>query len=272
MTDSPAGKAPLWVAYERLAMVLGLGVLALCCLIWLPFAMLLHPLLPRRIGQSIGRLVARVGFRGYLAVLGWLCACRFDLEELDQLRGAGPLLLAANHPSLLDAVLILSRVPDTVCIMKAELMDNLLFGAAARLARFIRNDAPLAMILDAGEELRQGAHLLIFPEGTRTTTFPVNSCLPTVGLVARRNRVAVQVLLIEFSTPYLGKHWPLFRRPELPFRCRIRPGRRFTPPEDVAVFRAELENHFRAELSEPWPATVTGPALVNAHKGRRKVC
>jgi hypothetical protein len=28
-------------------------------------------------------------------------------------------------------------------------MDNLLFGAAARLARYIRNDAPLEMILDA---------------------------------------------------------------------------------------------------------------------------
>jgi len=263
MTDSRAGK-PLWVAYERLAMALGLGALALGCLIWLPFAMLLHPLLPRRLGQPLGRFAARTGFRGYLGVLSALCACRFDLDELDQLRDAGPLVLVANHPSLLDAVLVLARVPDTVCVMKAELMDNLLFGAAARLARFIRNDAPLRMILDAGEELDRGARLLIFPEGTRTTAFPVDRCLPTAGLIARRSRVPVQTLLIEFSTPYLGKHWPLFRRPTLPLHCRIRLGRRFNPPRDVAAFAVELESHFRAELQPPWPTTVASAAFPHA--------
>ncbi|HMW54682.1 MAG TPA: lysophospholipid acyltransferase family protein [Accumulibacter sp.] len=263
MTDSRAGK-PLWGAYECLAMALGLGTLALGCLIWLPFAMLLHPLLPRRIGQPLGRFVARIGFRGYLGVLSALCACRFDLDELDQLRDAGPLVLAANHPSLLDAVLVLARVPNTVCVMKADLMDNLLFGAAARLARFIRNDAPLAMTLDAGEELDRGARLLIFPEGTRTTAFPVDPCLATAGLIARRSQVPVQALLIEFSTPYLGKHWPLFRRPTLPLRCRIRLGRRFNPPQDVAAFAAELESHFRAELGPPWPSTVARPACSRA--------
>lgn len=249
MTDSRAGKR-LWVAYEHLAMALGLGALALLCLAWLPFALLLHPLLPRRLGQPLGRLVARTGFRAYLGILTLLCSCCFDLDELDQLHHAGPLVLAANHPSMLDAVLVLSRVPNTVCVMKAELMDNILFGAAARLAGFIRNDAPLAMILDAGEELNRGARLLIFPEGTRTSTFPVNPCLPTAGLIARRSKVAVQTLLIEFSTPYLGKHWPLFRRPALPLRCRIRLGRRFDPPGDITAFTAELERYFRIELGQ----------------------
>ena len=76
--------------------------------------------------------------------------------------------------------MIVSRLPNAVCVMKAELMDNILFGAAARLARYIRNDAPLAMIRDAREELRRGAQLVIFPEGTRTARFPGQSlsCRP----------------------------------------------------------------------------------------------
>ena len=258
MTDSSAGK-PLWVAYERLAMGLGLGALALSCLAWLPFAMLLQPLLPEHVGRPLGRFVARVGFSAYLRLLTLFCACRFDLDELDQLRGEGPLILAANHPSLLDAVLVLARVPDTVCVMKAALMDNLLFGAAARLARFIRDDAPLTMILDAGDELRRGAHLLIFPEGSRSTGFPLDPCRPTTGLIARRSKVAVQTLLIEYSTPYLGKHWPLSRRPALPLHCRVRLGPRFNPPENIAAFTAELEAHFRAALGRPRPAGGAAP-------------
>jgi 1-acyl-sn-glycerol-3-phosphate acyltransferase len=243
------GANPLWRAYEGLSMVVGLGALALICLAWLPFALVLHPLLPRRLGQTLGRRCISYGFRFYLGLLELLCGFRFDLKALDRLRDQGPLIVAANHPSLLDAVMIISRLPEAVCIMKASLMDNILFGAGARLARYIRNDMPLKMILDAREELQHGAQLVIFPEGTRTTNFPVDGCLPSVGLIAGRSAVPVQTLLIEFSTPYLGKAWPLFRPPELPLSYRIRLGRRFEPSQDLAGFTRELEASFRSELS-----------------------
>lgn len=246
MPPPPRGLILRLYAYP--AMVLGLGALAVICLAWLPFALILHPLLPRERGQPLGRRAIMLGFRVYLAFLETICVCRFDLAELDRLRGEGPLILAANHPSLLDAVLIISRLPDVVCVMKAALMNNLLFGAAARLARYIRNDAPLAMILDAREELRRGAHLLIFPEGTRTTDFPLNACANSTGLIAERSKVPVQTLLIEFSSPYLGKRWPLFRRPALPLTFTIRLGRRFDPPSDVPRFTRELEDYFRGAL------------------------
>lgn len=243
----------VWRAYESLAMVLGLGFLGLLCLIWLPFAALLHPLLPRRWGQPLGRAVIMGSFRVYLYFLGLFCACRFDLAALDALRADRPLVLVANHPSLLDVVIIASRFPNAVCIMKAALMDNILLGSAARLARYIPNDAPLEMVRRARQELGEGAHLLIFPEGTRTRTFPIDACTPGAGLIAGRAKVPVQTLLIDFSSPYLSKAWPLFRRPELPLRVAVRVGRRFAPPADAAAFTRELENYFRGELAAATP-------------------
>jgi len=238
----------LWLAYEYVAMVLGLACLALLCLVWLPFAMVLHALLPRRLGQPIGRLLIMAGFRFYLRFLTLFCACRFDLAELDALRSNRPLVLVANHPSLLDAVMIISRFPDMVCVMKAALMNNILLGSAARLARYIPNHSPLDVVLRARKALRDRAHLLIFPEGTRTQRFPVDTCTASAGLIAQRAAVPVQSLLIEFNSPYLGKAWPLWRRPELPLHFRIRVGRRFAPPTDVAAFGSELEAYFRTEL------------------------
>ncbi|MGE5320011.1 MAG: lysophospholipid acyltransferase family protein [Hyphomicrobiaceae bacterium] len=252
MTERQRLRSLLWGIYEYVAMILGLAALAAICLVWLPFALLLHPLLPRRIGQTLGRAVISGGFRGYLGFLELACACRFDLAELDRLRDQGPLIVAANHPSLLDAVMIVSRLPNAVCVMKASLLDNILFGAAARLAGYIRNDAPLEMILRAREELRRGGQLVIFPEGTRTVRFPVNACQPAAGLIARRADVPVQTLLIDFSSPYLGKSWPLFRPPLLPLSFRIRLGRRFPPPNDFGLFAAELEAYFSVEAS-PYP-------------------
>jgi 1-acyl-sn-glycerol-3-phosphate acyltransferase len=197
------------------------------------------------------------GFRFYLGFLQLFCACRFDLAELDRLRGVGPLIVAANHPSLLDVVLIASRLPKAVCVIKAALLDRLLFGAAARLAGYIRNDAPLEMVLKARAELRNGVQLVIFPEGSRTTVFPVDAFAPGTALISWRAAMPVQTVLIEFSTPYLGKAWPLFRRPALPLHCRIRLGRRFSPPADFAAFNGELEAYFRAELSLKTPSTAT---------------
>ncbi|WP_068637185.1 lysophospholipid acyltransferase family protein [Thauera butanivorans] len=248
----------IWRAYEAVAMCLGLGALAVVCLTWLPFAMVLSPLLPQRIGQRIGRYAIFIGLRIYLIILRVLCACRFDFGELDSLRHGGPVVVVANHPSLLDAVLILSRLPNAVCVMKASILDNILFGAAARMARYIRNDVPFKMIRDARKELAEGAQLVIFPEGSRTRLFPLDRCMPTAGLIAARAKAPVQALLIEFSTPYLGKAWPLAKPPSLPLSCRIRLGRCFSPPTDVSAFTAELEAHLRAELgatetAEPAP-------------------
>lgn len=250
MTDRGRSDNPLWIAYETFAMVVGLGTLALICIGWLPLALLFQPLLSPRMAQKIGRGFISNGFRFYLRILEIFCACRFDLQELDKLRDSGPLIVAANHPSLLDAVMIVSRLPNAVCVMKASLMDNLLFGAAARLARYIRNDAPLEMILNSRQALHDGARLVIFPEGTRTASFPLDPCTPSTGLVANRAKVPVQTVLIEFSTPYLGKAWPLFRRPALPLSCRVRLGRRFDPPTNVQAFTAEIEAYFRGELGD----------------------
>ncbi len=255
MTDRGGAGNPLWIAYEYVAMLVGLGALAGLCLLWLPCALVLKPLLPQRLGQPLGRRMISFGFRVYLRMLSLFCACRFDLHEIDQLRDQGPLIVAANHPSLLDAVMIVSRLPNAVCVMKASLMDNILFGAAARLARYIRNDVALKMIFGAREELEQGAMLVIFPEGSRTLNFPFDASTPSVGLIANRSKIPVQTLLIEFSTPYLGKAWPLFRRPVLPLSCRIRLGRRFPPPSNVQAFSAELDTYFSSEFGPNFPST-----------------
>lgn len=242
---------PLWAIYEALAMHIGLGSLALLCLIWLPFAMLLHPLLPRPLGKRLGRWVIMVGFRIYLQLLRTLCACRFDLCELDRLRGQGPLIIAANHPSLLDAVLIVSRLPDAICVMKASLINNPLFGSAARLARYIRNDGILKILTRGCDELAAGTQLVLFPEGSRTRQFPVDPLQPTVGMIARRAGVPVQTVILDFSSPYLGKDWPLFRPPWLPLRVQARLGRRFDAPHDHQAFSQELEAYFRSEVRVP---------------------
>jgi 1-acyl-sn-glycerol-3-phosphate acyltransferase len=115
------------------------------------------------------------------------------------------------------------------------------------------------MINQAVNALNRGSFLLLFPEGTRTVTPPVNICKPSTGLIAKRARVAVQTLLIETNSAFLGKDWPLSRRPDMPMIYRIRLGKRFPAPSgDVSEFVASIESYLRDELQR---ATLQPPAL-----------
>jgi 1-acyl-sn-glycerol-3-phosphate acyltransferase len=188
-------------------------------------------------------------FRAFLTVLEVAGAWRLDLRELDELKDAGPLIIAPNHPGLLDAVLLVSRLPNAVCVMKASLLHNFLLGPAARLARYVRNDSLLRLVALAGSELRAGGQLLVFPEGTRTVGGPIGPFTEAVGALSRRTRVPVQTVIIETDSPFLGKGWPLLARPEFPIAMRVRLGRRFEPPSDVRAFTVELERYFTRELA-----------------------
>ena len=66
----------------------------------------------------------------------------------------GGLILVANHPSMLDALILFARLPSGVCIMKADLMRNPFLGTGAQLARYIRNDSTRGMIRCAAACLR----------------------------------------------------------------------------------------------------------------------
>ena len=256
------GLRALW-AYAALGY--GLALLGLASLAWSVVALPLAVLLPERAGRRIGRgLIAR-GFRFYLGALEGVGACRFDLRALDALRGSGPLILAPNHPSLLDAVMLLSRTPQAACVLKASVIDGLLFGAGARLAGYIRNDSPVEMVRRSVSELRAGGQLLLFPEGTRTTRAPVNAFRGAISLIARQAQVPVQTVLIEADSAFLGKGWPLLRRPRLPICYRVRLGRRFDPPGDLHAFMRELEQYFARELAAAPEQGLPLPADVESH-------
>ena len=254
--------------YDYLVIYLGVTWLGVLCLLWTPIALVIHPLLSERHGRVLGRRFTMLAFRFYLASLSLSRRFSFDLSALDALRGESALIIAPNHPSLLDAVMVISRLPNVACVLKNELMNNIFLGAGARLARYIRNIPVRQMVRQAIDDFDNGSHLLLFPEGTRTTRYPLNTFKGSIGLIANRARVPVQTVLIETDSPYLGKGWPLFRKPPLPIHYRVRLGRRFDPPAQAQDFMTELQNYFAQEmqtcLTPDRSGAESGPAALHS--------
>jgi 1-acyl-sn-glycerol-3-phosphate acyltransferase len=242
---------------RRVVGYLGLWVGLLTCgllfLGWCGVAVLISPFFGAAERRRIGRLAMNRVFGLYLRLLGRLGLVQVDNDALLALSDEPSLILAPNHPSMMDVILVISRLEKVGCIMKADLWDNIFLGAGARMADFIRNDSPLNMIRMAVKDLQRGSQLLVFPEGTRTVRAPVNPLSRGYALIAKKAAAPIQTILIETDSPYLRKGWPLFRLPPMPIRFRVRLGRRFAPRDDVDALVAEMERYFIEELGPSDP-------------------
>ena len=234
--------------YDYLVVYLGLLWLGLLCLAFSAATSFIYLFVPKRWRQNLWRVAIMLLFRLFLGSLKLTRRCHFDLDALDALRDEPALIIAPNHPSMLDAVMILSRLPNVSCVMKADLMNNVFLGLGARLAGYIRNEPLRKMVMLAKQDLQSGGQLLLFPEGTRTIRNPVNPLTGSIGLIALHAQVPVQTVLIETDTRYLSKGWSLFRKPQLPLHFRVRLGRRFDPPQQSHAFMAVFEHYFSHDL------------------------
>jgi len=101
---------------------------------WNFVAPLVGLLLPRDVSGRRGRAVISGIYRMCWATAERLGLLELDSSALDSLRDEpGGLIVAANHPSMLDALVVVARLPRGVCVMKAELMRNVFLGGGARL-------------------------------------------------------------------------------------------------------------------------------------------
>ena len=239
------------------ALIWGVGGLAFS------LAALLRFLLPQGIRLRVGRNLLRGTFRLFLAFLHASGLVRMRFEDLERLAkraaepNADPMIIAPNHPCLLDAVFIMAYVPNVTCIMKASLLSNPILRGGARLAGFIRNDTPRSLIDQATVALHDGSHLLIFPEGTRTRPDAegVNPFKAGVALIASITNLPVQPVYLTANSRYLSKGWPIHRRPRFPLVYSARLGEPVVlrQGEKARQFLHRLEDHFRCELCSPGP-------------------
>jgi len=252
----------LLLAIPLYALLIWLGIISLT---WNLVSMVLYPLLPSERGRNVGRAGIAYAYRCFWASASACGMMRVDASCLDVLRDEPNLIVAANHPTMLDALLLVAHLPRSACIMKASLMDNVFLGAGARLARYICNDSAWAMIRLSVADLRAGGQLVIFPEGTRTTTPPLNAFRPGLTLISKLAKAPIQTVFIDTDTRYLTKGWPIWRVPALPLVFTLRLGERFPSPQDSGAALVELEQYFRHSMTQRPPGALSECKTPRAH-------
>lgn len=198
-------------------------------------------------------LVALMGtraIRGYADL--WTMLMRVSARALLGIRTEvegtlpdGPVLVAAKHESLFEALELTRMLRQPATVMKRELTAIPLWGWAARrygvivVERSANARALRAMMRDARAALAEGRSVLIFPEGTRVAPGaqpPLRS-----GLAGLYKMLAIPVVPVAVQS---GHVWPK-RGAKCPGTIRFR----FGAPVPPGLPRAEMEARVHAGIN-----------------------
>lgn len=198
-------------------------------------------------------------FRMFVWLLQASGAAKFFVEEREKkaLAALNGHIIMANHPSLIDVVVLISLVPNADCVVKASLFRNPFIRSVLKNTDYIRNDTVEGLIDGCNRSLSQGNNIIIFPEGTRTEPKQKLKFQRGAANIALRCNVPITTVLIEVEPTTLTKadKWYNIPHKRVEFTLKLAKKQPFFERETgLAMSKMSrqlttvLEQHFTEEL------------------------
>lgn len=157
-------------------------------------------------------------FMIFMGVIEW------ETHNAEALSSDEGVLVVANHPTLLDVVLLMSIMKRSQCIVKAGVARNPFMRGVVAATGYIRNDDdPEKLVADCVTALEQGNNLIVFPEGSRTVPGAAVKLQRGVANIAIRARVPIRLVTINCEPPTLmkGQKWYEIPARRMHFTIRV---------------------------------------------------
>lgn len=233
----------------------GIGGVLLRLLVFPLLALLPGDQLTRR---TRARATVSWSFRWFVEFMFRTGVLTYEVEGIERLGRSGQMVIA-NHPSLIDVVVLIAFIRDANCVVKQSLWDNPSMRGPIRAAQYISNSGSLDMLDEAAGALQSGQTLIVFPEGTRTTPGQHPEFHRGAAAIALRGARIVTPVVISVTPTTLTKAEPWYSIPSRRFHFRLRVGEDIDPQQFSALGPApvasrklneHLHQHFIKELAK----------------------
>jgi len=174
--------------------------------------------------RRVRSLISR-SFRAFLWMMRALGVLELEIDPQarEKFSRPGGMIVVANHPTLIDVVLLMGQIEHGNCIVKRAMWKNVFLGGVVRAANYISNDDSEELLANCTEVLQNGETLVIFPEATRTVPGQAMKVHRGAARVALSAGVPLQVVHLTCSPPTLSKagHWYEIPPQRPCFRMRV---------------------------------------------------
>ncbi|WFS19323.1 lysophospholipid acyltransferase family protein [Pseudomonas sp. 905_Psudmo1] len=214
--------------------------------------MLVFPLLSLLPGdtqrrRTRARAVVSRTFRLFVEFMFRTGVLTYEVKGAERLGRPGQMVIA-NHPSLIDVVVLIAFIRDANCVVKQSLWENPCMRGPIRAAQYISNSGSMDMLDEAAGALQNGETLIIFPEGTRTIPGSSPEFHRGAAAIAVRGASLVTPVVISVTPTTLTKAEPWYSIPSRRFHFRLRVGedidpRQFTEQAPLPIASRKLNDH-----------------------------
>ncbi|AMW79796.1 acyltransferase [Acinetobacter sp. TGL-Y2] len=175
--------------------------------------------------QKRTQKVIKHSFKGFTEMMVKLGIMTYDVQGLEKLESSRQELVIANHPTLIDVVVLIGLMQEANCVVKQALWANPFTKGPVQNAGYILNSGSEQFIQDCVVRLKQdqAASLLIFPEGTRTEKgYLLNQFQRGAANIALRAQVPIRPVLIRCTPSTLTKNEKWYHIPSRPFHIQVK--------------------------------------------------
>jgi 1-acyl-sn-glycerol-3-phosphate acyltransferase len=144
----------------------------------------------------------------------------------------------ANHPTLIDVVFLVACIPNAVCVVKDTLLRSFGVGLLLRGAGYVGNaEDPQASLDACVDAMRDGATLVMFPEGSRSVPGVPSRLRRGAAYVALAAQKELTPVHISCTPSSLTKSERWYDIPHRRMHFVISVGHRIPVPKDAASHR-----------------------------------
>ena len=162
--------------------------------------------------RKYGKKLLKKSFQCFLWGMQFLGVMNLQTKNLQRLK-SGRRLVLANHPSLIDAVILIALIKNPNGIIKSNLFNNPSMYGLAKIAGLMRNVEGPELIRKSIESINSGDNLIIFPEGTRTKVLGEVVFKRGAAYIAIKGGFDITPVLIVTSEPVLRKDHGWYKVP-----------------------------------------------------------
>lgn len=175
--------------------------------------------------QQRAQNVIKYSFKGFTEMMVKLGIMTYSVEGLEKLQNSRQELVIANHPSLIDVVVLIGMMQQANCVVKQSLWSNPFTKGPVQSAGYILNAGSQQFVEDCVTRLKENnaASLLIFPEGTRTEKgMTLNEFQRGAANIAIRANVPIRPVIITCTPSTLTKNEKWYHVPSRPFHIEVK--------------------------------------------------
>ena len=213
----------------------------------------------REQAQRKCRKMVSAGFRVFRKLMDMSGGLKSRWQDTDKLQQGGQIVIA-NHPTLVDVIMIVAEMEDAYCIVKAAAWRNPFLFGIMKFTGFIANSDGPGLIDDCVARLKAGGSIVIFPEGTRTVFGQDMTFERGFAIICLKSGCPLLPVFVFITPSSLKKGQPWYRVPawqpliEIFVGDPVRPAdfgvdEGFTPTRARQLTRA-VEDYYRSQLRE----------------------